>query len=292
MSDSRSFIYEGANVADTAKLGDYVVVYLGARIEDSCSVLGFTQIWGGVNLEREVTLEAGVALEKPTTVSGGIYFKSGCRVGVGAIICKGVSVGEFAIVEPGSLVTQSVPPYAIVSGAPARIIGYVESTTLTGGAEGVNIRASQDSRESVVKVGVGGVTLHRFKSVQDMRGDLSVGEFPKDIPFEPKRYFLVFNVPSEETRGEHAHHQCHQFLICVKGSCAVVADDGESRCEILLDSPDEGIYLPPMTWGIQYKYSCDAVLLVFASHLYDAKDYIRNYSEFIAITRKERNSNG
>jgi UDP-2-acetamido-3-amino-2,3-dideoxy-glucuronate N-acetyltransferase len=77
-----------------------------------------------------------------------------------------------------------------------------------------------------------------------------------------KRYFIVFDVPSMETRGEHAHRECHQFLICVRGSCAVVADDGKNRQEFLLDRPDVGVHLPPMVWGIQYKYSADAVLLV------------------------------
>ena len=91
---------------------------------------------------------------------------------------------------------------------------------------------------------------------------------------------MVFDVPSVETRGEHAHRECHQFLICVRGSCAVVADDGINRQEFLLDRQDLGIHLPPMVWGIQYKYSADAVLLVFASHYYDSTDYIRNYSEF------------
>jgi hypothetical protein len=91
---------------------------------------------------------------------------------------------------------------------------------------------------------------------------------------------MVFDVPSMETRGEHAHRVCHQFLICVRGSCAVVADDGKNRQEFLLDRPDVGVHLPPMVWGIQYKYSADAVLLVFASHHYDSADYIRNYAEF------------
>jgi hypothetical protein len=166
-------------------------------------------------------------------------------------------------------------------------VGYVENAALAGSSERADLRAPQDASQGVTSLGVRGVSLHRLKSVQDIRGDLSVGEFPKDIPFDPKRYFLVFNVPSKETRGEHAHHQCHQFLICVRGSCAVVVDDGESRCEVSLDSPDKGLYLPPLTWGIQYKYSSDAVLLVFASHFYEAQDYIRNYAEFLEIVRSK-----
>jgi hypothetical protein len=119
--------------------------------------------------------------------------------------------------------------------------------------------------------------------VSDIRGSLTVGEFLRDIPFVANRYFMVFGVPSIETRGEHAHRECQQFLICARGSCSVVADDGTNREEFLLDSPDVGVYLPPLVWGIQYKYSPDAVLLVFASHNYDAADYIRDYDEFRKI---------
>jgi dTDP-4-dehydrorhamnose 3,5-epimerase-like enzyme len=129
---------------------------------------------------------------------------------------------------------------------------------------------------------VRGVTLHHFPVIPDLRGSLTVGEFQRQIPFTPLRYFMVFGVPSREVRGEHAHHACHQFLICLQGECSVVADDGEHRVEVVLDTKHRGLYLPPMTWGIQYKYSPDAMLLVFASHHYDAADYIREYDEFLA----------
>ena len=116
---------------------------------------------------------------------------------------------------------------------------------------------------------------------------MTVGEFEKEIPFAPQRYFSVFDVPNKEVRGEHAHKECHQFLVCIKGSCHVVADDGHQRQEFILDKPNKGIYLPPMVWGIQYKYSADAVLMVFASHHYDPDDYIRNYSEFMGVANNE-----
>ena len=119
--------------------------------------------------------------------------------------------------------------------------------------------------------------------IEDPRGRLSVGEFGRSIPFEVKRYFIVFDVPSQELRGEHAHRECHQFLVCVKGSCSVITDDGVTRSEFVLDKPNVGAYLPPMTWGVQYNYSADAVLLVFASHYYDDADYIRNYEDFLKL---------
>ena len=96
---------------------------------------------------------------------------------------------------------------------------------------------------------------------------------------------MIFDVPTKETRGEHAHRTCQQFLVCLRGSVACVCDDGTHRQELLLDSPEIGLYLPPMVWGIQYKYSKDAVLLVLASHGYDASDYIRNYDVFLSERR-------
>ncbi len=134
-----------------------------------------------------------------------------------------------------------------------------------------------------------GVTVHRLPMFADLRGSLSAAEFLQQVPFVPKRYFVVFDVPGKDVRGEHAHRQCHQFLVSVRGSLAVVVDDGTSSEEIALDEPNLGLYVPPMVWTVQYKYSTDALLLVFASDHYDANDYIRDYEEFLsAIAPKGR----
>lgn len=280
-------VHSGAQVAGNSQLGDFVVVYPGAIIGENSVVEGFTQVWSGVQLDAGAHLSSGVTLERGLdNAPADIVFGSACQIGAGATVRRGVKIGAGAVVEAGALVAQSVPPHAIVAGVPARIIGYVEKTQ-GAGARPWHKQAQFPETQSVVQLGVGNVSLHRAKMVRDPRGDLSVGEFAKDIPFEAKRYFLVFNVPSEKTRGEHAHHRCHQFLICVKGSCAVVVDDGYDRCEVLLESPDMGIYLPPLTWGIQYKYSSDAVLLVFTSHYYEADDYIRDYTEFVEIVQQK-----
>jgi len=186
------------------------------------------------------------------------------------------------MVGAGAVVTRSVPPFAIVVGNPAKIIGYTEEATGTA-IESSILPAS--SAPAVVKIGVSGVTLHTFKAVPDLRGSLSVGEFEREIPFNPKRYFLVYDVPTANTRGEHAHYQCHQFLIAVRGSIRVAVDDGENRDEITLDRPNIGLYLPPLTWGVQYKYSADAMLLVFASDYYDSADYIRDYGDFVNLVK-------
>jgi hypothetical protein len=130
-----------------------------------------------------------------------------------------------------------------------------------------------------------------MRRVTDARGALTVGEVASELPFQPERYFIVFDVPSLELRGEHAHKECHQFLICVHGSCRVLIDDGVNRCEVTLDRPDLGVHMPPMIWGTQYRYSRDATLFVFASQAYRADDYIRDYASFaelaaLALERK------
>lgn len=260
--------------------GEQVYVYPGSQIDQSVVIDGFTQLWNGLAIKAGVRLGSGVIFLKNDQGISNAFIAENVTVGAGCIIGQGVTVAQGAILEPGSVVLQDVPAHAIVGGNPAKITGYTQTHDVT-----VESNVISGLTADVVNIGVNNVTLHRFKLVKDYRGDLSVGEFSKEIPFEPKRYFLVFNVPSEKTRGEHAHYECHQFLICVKGSCSVVVDDGELRREVLLDEPNVGVYLPPLTWGIQYKYSSDAVLLVFASHYYEAGDYIRNYEEFLTAIK-------
>ncbi|MDR2154617.1 MAG: FdtA/QdtA family cupin domain-containing protein [Burkholderiaceae bacterium] len=141
------------------------------------------------------------------------------------------------------------------------------------------------SSTGVIESKVRGVRLHVLKQVRDPRGDLCAAELGRDVPFAVKRSFLVYNVPSAETRGEHAHHRCAQWLMAVHGSLCVSVDDGAAREEFVLERPNFGLYLPPMVWAAQYRYSADAVLLVLASEHYDPADYIRDYTEFLAVAR-------
>jgi len=127
---------------------------------------------------------------------------------------------------------------------------------------------------------VSGVLLTRLKKVTDENGSLIVGELQAGLPFLVKRIFTVLDVPNGETRGIHAHRECEQFLICMRGSVTAIVDDGTRRAEVVLDDPSVGLYMPAMTWGTQFGYSPDAVLVVLASDLYDAGDYIDDYEEF------------
>jgi carbonic anhydrase/acetyltransferase-like protein (isoleucine patch superfamily) len=253
-----------------------------AVIATSAIIMPGAYIGLGVIIEDDVTVGPNASiLGKDDNISTtASEIRTGAVVGANATVLPGVIVGMRSLVKPGSVVTRSVPPLAIVEGNPAIITGYV-STTINKDEGQQNKEQKFVTNHSLVK----GVTIHHLTLVSDLRGNLSAGEFEKDIPFKAKRYFLVFDVPTVETRGEHAHKVCKQFLMCIKGKCYVIADDGLNREEFILDSPAKGLYLPPMTWGIQYHYSHDACLLVFASEYYDASDYIRDYDQFIMAVK-------
>lgn len=249
-------------------------------------------------IAKNVTLMPGCFIEPGAKIEENVYIgpnavilngsdpaakrtvvRAEAHIGANVTILSGITIGVKARIMPGSVVTRTVPPLAIIEGNPARIVGYVE----TSEDQSVNTIKQKSITPKTELSRVKGVSLHVFPMVPDLRGNLSVGEFEREIPFKPSRYFLVYDVPTIETRGEHAHRQCKQFLIAVKGSVSVVADDGCTREEFLLDKPNIGLYLPPMTWGIQYRYSPDAVLLVFASDYYDSSDYVRDYEEFLRL---------
>lgn len=276
-------VLPGARVGRDCNICDHVFIENDVVVGDRVTVKCGVQLWDGLRVADDVFIGPNATFTNDRFPRSKAYPDSfpktvicqGASIGANATLLPGLSVGAHAMVGAGAVVTRSVPPNAIVVGNPAKIVGYVNPA----GSEASALRP-EAIKPGVQPTTVAGVTLHTMAMVPDMRGSLSVGEFERDIPFKPARYFLVYDVPTAETRGEHAHRQCHQFLIAVKGSVRVVADDGSSRREFLLDRRNVGLYLPPMVWGIQYHYSPDAVLLVFASHYYDPDDYIRDYGEF------------
>lgn len=257
-----SFSEFGATVTITLRSGIDCIIPLSALVEEDV-IIGDRVVFAGCD----------------------IVIRSKARLDSACVIGEGVTVGQGAWVRAGSVVLRTVPANAIVEGNPAVVVGYQNQLN----AEQRNTPRLVDlnalgnyARPSRVPLLVGESALYLMRRIIDARGSLSVGEVPTEVPFSPARFFTVFGVPSVELRGEHAHKQCEQFLICLHGSCRVLLDDGSQRCEVILDRPDVGIYMPQMIWGTQYRYSADAVLLVFASKPYDSDDYIRTYESFLA----------
>jgi dTDP-4-dehydrorhamnose 3,5-epimerase-like enzyme len=116
-----------------------------------------------------------------------------------------------------------------------------------------------------------------------------VREFGSGLPFIPKRSFITFDVPVQKVRGGHAHLRCHQLLVCLRGSVCCHVDNGLHSEEILLNSPEVGLYIEPMVWAKQYSYSADAMLQVFASEPYDSQDFISDYKRFLSLRTARSN---
>lgn len=275
-------IWAFAHVLPKARIGkecnicDHVFVENDVIVGDRVTVKCGVQLWDGVTVESDVFIGPNVTFTNDKFPRSKVYpekfartvIKEGASIGANATILPGIEIGAGAMIGAGSVVTKSVPPGAVVVGNPARVTGH------KGG------RGKESKTVNITELNVKGVKLFKFREYVDGRGSLTVGNFESEIPFLPRRYFVVSRVPKGEVRGEHAHKDCHQFLVCTSGNCKSVVDDGFAKQEVELASPSSGLYLPPGTWGTQHSYSADASLLVFASHPYDDADYIRNYDEF------------
>ena len=247
---------------------------------------------GGCIFPDDALIEEGCLLGVRVVMTGtGIVIRAGARLDAACVIGEGVTVGQGAWIRAGSVVLRSVPPNAIVEGNPAQVVGYLSGADLRRPKPRlIDPQEWEHSpRPAKMPLGVGNAAIYLMRKIVDARGALTVGEMPDEMPFRPERYFVVYDVPSAELRGEHAHKGCEQFLICLHGSCRVLLDDGKSRCEVTLDRPDTGLYMPALVWGTQYRYTKDAVLLVFASRPYEASDYLRTYDDFLAeLNRPQR----
>lgn len=119
----------------------------------------------------------------------------------------------------------------------------------------------------------------------DRNGHITPVTNSKEVPFDVKRVFYLYDIPGGESRGAHAHYECHQFLVAVSGAFEVLVDDGNSKRQILLNRPDCGLYVPPGIWASEVNFSSGSVCLVLASHVFNEKDYIRDYNEFLNFSR-------
>ena len=130
------------------------------------------------------------------------------------------------------------------------------------------------------------VTKYVFQPHGDVRGQLIALEEFKDIPFQIKRVYYMYDTAEGFIRGRHAHKQLEQILICIHGNCKIRLDNGKEQKVVPLEKPYEGLYVSNIMWREMFDFSPDAVLMVLASELYDESDYIRNYEEFLDFVKK------
>ncbi len=130
-----------------------------------------------------------------------------------------------------------------------------------------------------------GVKIINFRKITDVRGNLTVVENGCDIPFNIKRVYYIYDTPAGSERGSHAHKNLHQIIIAISGSFDVVLDNGLKKEKFHLNRPYNGLYISPMKWGGINNFSSGSVCLVIASESYISNDYIRDYQEFLRLSK-------
>lgn len=123
--------------------------------------------------------------------------------------------------------------------------------------------------------------------ITDPRGNLTVAEQMKNVPFHIKRVYWTYDVPGGESRGGHAHKALYQLVVAMSGSFTVTLDNGEEQQTILLNHPWQGLLIKPNTWRTLDDFSSGAVCMVLASELFEEEDYIYDYNEFIRYTKNQ-----
>jgi len=124
-------------------------------------------------------------------------------------------------------------------------------------------------------------TLIDLPKIENRSGNITVIENNLDIPFEVKRIFYLYDIPGGESRGAHAHKECHQFLVSASGSFEVHLDDGINKKTVMLNQPYTGLNVPPGIWASEINFSSGAICLVMTSHKFNEDDYIRDYQDFL-----------
>jgi hypothetical protein len=131
------------------------------------------------------------------------------------------------------------------------------------------------------KINTYNCSLIELPKIHNIEGNLTPIENSKEIPFDVKRVFYLYDIPGGESRGAHAHKMCHQFIIAASGAFEVLLDDGNVKRVVQLNRPYMGLHIPPGIWASEINFSSGSICLVLASHKYDEGDYIRDYDEYL-----------
>lgn len=126
-------------------------------------------------------------------------------------------------------------------------------------------------------------SVFKLPKIKNRAGNITPVHNSIEIPFNVERIFYLYDIPGGESRGAHAHKECHQFLVAASGSFEVLLDDGRTKKVVVLNRPDLGLHIPPGIWASEVNFSSGSICLVLASHKYDESDYIRSYEEYLTI---------
>jgi acetyltransferase-like isoleucine patch superfamily enzyme len=280
-------ILPGAIVGADCNICDGVFVENDVIVGDRVTVKCGVQLWDGVRLENDVFVGPNATFTNDPRPRSGhrpqrfaqTIVCARASIGANATILPGLTIGEGALVGAGAVVTKSVPPNAVAVGNPARVTGFVDAH---GVLEFRNASRAPGSAKRE-RLPVRGTSLIEIPLVADARGVLSFAEIGRHLPFIPKRYFTLHGIAGGAGRGNHAHRELHQFLVCLNGACLLELDDGVNRHELHLDSPALGVHAPPLIWCRLWTLGADTVILGLASHEYMAADYIHDYAEFLRL---------
>ena len=265
-------VLPGARIGADCNICDGVFVENDVVVGDRVTVKCGVQLWDGITLEDDVFVGPNATFTNDPFPRSRHYperfprtvVRRGASIGANATLLPGLTIGEGAMIGAGAVVTKDVPPRAVVVGNPARIVGDASS------------RAGEPLRPALVDMPM----------KPDGRGVLTFGQVGDHLPFVPRRYYAIMEVPDGKVRGEHAHRRQHGFMVCLAGALTVTLDDGESKQSWRLDGPEKGLYIPPMHWDTLSDFTPGAVVLCLSSGEFDEGDYIRNYDEFLELTRR------
>lgn len=270
-------IREQTTIGPKCIIGRYVTINYQTNIGKNVKIMDHSWLAGKMNVEDNVFISGGVMTSNDNNTSNligdnyiyketdvvGPTIKKNAVIGVGAVLLPGVVVGKNSIVGAGSVVTKDVPNKSLVLGVPARLVQENNKTTISD------------------RITIKHCRLMRLPKIVDPRGNLTVVENERHIPFSIKRIFYVYEVPRNALRAGHALKSCNQILIAVSGSFDVLVDDGEDKKIFHLNRSHKALLIPAIIWREMFNFSKGAVCLVLASEYYDPNDYYREYREYI-----------